>query len=151
MKDYPSYRTLKYYFSNVCFDIKNTDDLTKPFECEKNKNLLGSLVVTEFGDFFFTNSMRSSPILPDELDTKFIIPYEWLSVSQINYILKYYIISKSPDLEFKYFYNGNYTSNLYKRILSDIRTYKIDIINGDIILDPTSSLTSPLGVPWVIY
>ncbi len=126
MKDFPSYTTLKYYYSN-----KTTSRKLEVDRDWKNKSIsmCASLILTEDGCIYL-HQQRGAIISPDELtEERRIVPREWATPETIRYALEY----QPFDFEDTWcFGHAMYSKELWRLALEDIRDFKIKIIDKEI-------------------
>lgn len=115
MKNWPSYKVVRYYF----------DDNTISSNFEFGKIISGNLVITEDLQIYFKSDLSSEISMNSSDDfNERIVPYDWVSFRQIKEC-----VNKSKNL--KLFINVIDT-NLLLKVLKDIRDFKIKLITGEI-------------------
>lgn len=129
MKDYPSYTTLKYYYSKkktspiYIFDLWGVKN--KKIENEYGE-YCGSLLLTEDGRFYFQMSDNGSFIMSEDLRDKGVYPNNWINIKEMEYHIKYQPFD-FDDVWRKT--SSMYSKDFLRTLISDIRDMKVDFIN----------------------
>jgi hypothetical protein len=123
MKDFPDYKTVKYYYS----DKKTSKTFLFGESAHKNGifgNLIGTLLLTEDGMIYFNQKMGGI-IVPDScMENRCVIPNEWLTNKGVEYAIKY----QPYDFEDTWCKSHSmYSKDLWRTVYQDIRDTKINI------------------------
>ena len=129
MKDDPSYVTLKYYYRD-----KTTSEKLETFRDWKNHkiSMCGSLLFTEDICVYFKPTFGSI-ITPDNLrENRRSIPYEWMTVEQIQYAIDYQPYDFDDTWNRGY---AMYSKDLWKLVIDDMRVimrdFKIGVLTNE--------------------
>lgn len=119
MKDFPSYTSIIYYYS----DKTKSDKL-------KNKidKCCGTLIYTENNTFYF-NPYQGGYIIPDSItDDGCIVPDDWFNINAIKYAIDFQPFDNKDSWLIA---TSMYSKDLFYNILSDIREFKLKILNNE--------------------
>jgi len=115
-KEFPSYTVLKYYY--------NRGRSSRNFIYKNDRHPIGMLVLTEYGDIYFTASGGKPISIPDELRDECLYVYEWMNIREIEFCLK----NQPFDFEENHVGHSMYSKKFWNTLLSDFRNSKIDFI-----------------------
>jgi hypothetical protein len=123
MVDYPKYNILKYYYSDKTSSTE--------YEHITGRILVGELVLTEYNNFYFNqNNGDVCNINAEHLrDTDWLVFNTWANQKQMELILKYQPYDFDDTWTKGY---SMYSKSLWCEVLKDIRTTKLDLIEGNV-------------------
>jgi hypothetical protein len=128
MKDFPSYITLRYYYEDETY--------SSTYDYSKGSKVIGSILLTEDGQIYLNQQNGCIVNLnshPDLEEKRCIIPFEWVNNKQIEDCLR-----RQPyDFEGWLKSDSMYSKNFWRKVLSDIRDFKIKLSLNELKLDET--------------